>query len=834
VHHEHDPDDETTLSGNDLTTFYEDSANGLWIGTAHGGISRYDPTWAKFPVHHVTAASDERMSNNSIWRFAPSAPSIDDTGRVWALWVSTFAGLNYWDRTNNTVTFYEIDPYLPDIIAYAIYEDTERGTLWLGTTMGLERIKLPPGVTGAPSKLDITRILTRTSSSRGLVTDLYPAGDDQLWLAHYEIGLSRFDLRKEVIVATFQVDPENGNSLSDDRLTDITAGKDGTLWLTTPSGIERFDPATGMFTPYLHDPDDPQSVAERVLALYQDKEGIVWLGTEGSGLQRFDPRTGHVTTRYREAEGLPNNVIYSIVPDETGRLWLSTNKGLAQFDPEAETIQAYTAQDGLQSNEFNLGAHFRTPDGELFFGGVDGINAFYPQDVGPNPYVPPVVITEILLGPPRPPIGTALSSGPSQGRESLAVLDSPPNTAERIQLSYRDRILSFEFAALHYALPERNQYAYRMEGFDKDWSYAGNRRFATYTNLPPGTYTFRVKGTNADGVWNEAGASLAVIVKPPFWDTWWFRGLIGALLIGGVITGYRTRVRNVEIRSQELERQVTERTRELSAVNAIAAVVSHSLDLDTILIDALDETLAVMTIEAGGIYLLDETNDLLTLAVQRGLDTDLVAQIDGLEMGEGFSGHVAQSGDPLVVQNVATDPRLTRSAVQDEELHALAAVPLQAKGKILGTLFAVTQGYREFSERDVDLLTAIGHQIGVAVENANLYRDTRNRLAQLTALQETAMAVTGTLELGRLLRLIVQQATDLLQAEGGILNLVDWDMDADEVVAAIGSAASTVGRHSSLRGSLSGWATLHRQTVTLNDPSVDDRVDQLGLAALEG
>ncbi len=834
VHHAHDPDDDKTLSGNDLTAFYEDTANGLWIGTAHGGISRYDPTWAKFPIYHVSAASDERMSNDSIWRFAPSAPGIDEAGRTQALWVATFAGLNYWDRIDNTFTFYEIDPDLPDIIAYAIYEDTARGTLWLGTTMGLERVTLPPDGAGPPLELDTTRILTRTSSSRGLVTDLYPAGDDQVWMAHYQIGLSRFDLAREVIVATFQVDPENDSSLSDDRLMDIAPGQDGTLWVTTRSGIEHFNPATGGFTPYRHDPDDPQSVAERVLALYQDDEGTVWLGTEGAGLQRFDPELGQVTTHYGEAEGLPNNVVYSIVPDETGHLWLSTNKGLTQFNPEAETFQTYTVQDGLQSNEFNLGAHVRAPDGELFFGGVDGINAFYPANVHPNPYVPPVVITEILLGPPQPPLGTTTASGATQGRASQTILESPPHIAERIQLSYRDRILSFEFAALHYALPERNQYAYKMEGFDKDWSYAGNRRFATYTNLPPGTYTFRVKGTNSDGVWNEVGTSLAVVVKPPFWATWWFRGLIGTLVIGGVITGYRMRVKTIEARSQELEKQVAERTRELSAVNAISAVVSHSLDLDVMLVDALDETLSVMAIEAGGIYILDQANGLLTIAAQRGFSPGLIDAIDRLRVGEGFSGRVAQSGKALVVRDISADSRLTRSAVMDEGLHSLASVPLQAKGEILGTLFTVTRGYRTFTDRDIDLLTAIGHQIGVAVENANLYQDTRDRLAQLTALQETAMAVASTLELGRLLRLIVQQATSLLQADSGILNLVDWDAGEDEVVAEIGSAASSVGNRSSLQGSLSGWATLHKQTVTLNDPSTDDRVDQLGLAALEG
>ena len=192
------------------------------------------------------------------------------------------------------------------------------------------------------------------------------------------------------------------------------------------------------------------------------------------------------------------------------------------------------------------------------------------------------------------------------------------NLAEGIEVSFRDRILSFEYAALHYALPERNQYAYKMEGFDREWNYVGNRRYAMYTNLPPGRYTFRVKGSNSDGIWNERGTAVAVTVTPPVWATWWFRGLVGLLLVGAAVGGYRLRVSSIETRSRALERQVAERTGELAAVNAITAVASRSLDLDAMLADALAKTLEVMGIEAGGVYLLDQPAGVLTLLPSRG------------------------------------------------------------------------------------------------------------------------------------------------------------------------------------------------------------------------
>jgi len=282
-----------------------------------------------------------------------------------------------------------------------------------------------------------------------------------------------------------------------------------------------------------------------------------------------------------------------------------------------------------------------------------------------------------------------------------------------------------------------------------------------------------------------------------------------------------------------LEQRVADRTQELATLNAIAAVVSQSLDLDEILNDALDKTLQMVEIEAGGIYLLDEQAGVLTIAVQRGFSPQLVAEIDRLKVGEGFSGRVVQSGQPLVVRDVSIDPRLTRMAVREEGLQSVAIAPLSSKGKVLGTLFAVARGYREFTDQDVQLLTSIGQQIGVAIENARLYEDTKSRLAQLTALQETTTAVASTLELDELLNLITQQAMTLLQADGGILNLVDWEKNEDEAVACTGLAVYVVGGRSPLEGGLSGWVTLHNQPVISNQLQNDSRVNRRGLARLE-
>ena len=288
---------------------------------------------------------------------------------------------------------------------------------------------------------------------------------------------------------------------------------------------------------------------------------------------------------------------------------------------------------------------------------------------------------------------------------------------------------------------------------------------------------------------------------------------------------------------EDLERRVADRTRELAALNAIATVVSGSLDLHEILDAALDKTLEVMGIEAGGIYLLKEGSSqgeegILTIAAHEGLSEQLVEEIDDLKVGEGFSGHVVQTGKPLVVPDLSTDPRLTRSVVTESGFRAVAIVPLVSREEVRGSLFVVTRGHREFSDQDLDLLTHIGDEIGVAVENAQLYEDTKRRLAQVIALQETSRAVASTQELDKLLNLIIRQATSLLQASGGIINLVDWENEVDEVVAATGMAVSVLGGRSPLADTLSGWVALHNRPVISNQLQSDSRVHHGALSKI--
>jgi nitrate/nitrite-specific signal transduction histidine kinase len=519
-------------------------------------------------------------------------------------------------------------------------------------------------------------------------------------------------------------------------------------------------------------------------------------------------------------DGLPNNVVYGILEDEQGHLWLSTNNGLSRFDPQSERFHNYGVRDGLQSAEFNLGAHHTSSNGEMFFGGINGVTHFHPLQITADPYVPPIVLTSITQG------GEPLPTDSS--RAGLG------GSKENLRLQWPNNGFEFEFAALSYFQPDRNQYAYMLEGYDDDWNHVGSRRFGAYTNLPGGSYVLRLRGSNHDGVWNEDGLSLPVTIVPPLWATWWFRAAVALAVLGTVGAGIRLRLQAVRTRSRALERQVAERTeeieartRELEALNNVASVVSHSMDLERVLTGALDKTLQVMETEAGGIYLLDDREGMLLLAAHRGFSPEFVGEIDRLALGEGLSGLVAETGEPLVVRDVSADARLTRMAVRDRGLHSLAIAPLQSKGQTLGTLFAVTRGYREFSERDTQLLTSIAHQIGVAVDNARFVESERRRAEQFRAIAEVGYHTTLSPEIDE----VLEQVVCLIQQTFGYYHVAIGLIEGDQVVYRVGAgelwespgfqfkpAQLEVGS-----GGLTGWVADRGEPVLVPDVNAEPR-----------
>ncbi len=767
-HYRNTPSDPHSLSADQVTTLLHDQSGGLWIGTRGGGLSRYDRQREQFTLYRADPDEPNSLSASGVWGIYEDGSGV--------LWIGTDGGgLDRFDRSTGEWRHYRHDPADPNSLSHdvvvAVYQD-QSGVLWLSTWGGglerfdprTERFDHYRHDPGDPHSL-----------SSNVVWFVHEDRSGALWVGT-AWGLNRFERETEQFTRYYN-DPADPLSLSDNNVGSVHEDRAGALWFGTHGGLNRFDRETEQFTRFQNDPNNPQSLSHNIVfVIHEDRAGALWLGTWGGGLNRFDQASG-AFTHYRVKDGLPNDVVYGILEDDEGHLWMSTNNGLSEFDPQTETFKNYDVEDGLQSAEFDFSSYFRSPSGEMFFGGIKGVNAFYPNRISDNSYVPPIVLTSL-----------------SQGGERV-VLDQTVETISDVTFRWPNNDFEFEFAALSFYQPEYNQYAYMLEGYDSGWNYVGTRRFGAYTNLPGGTYVLRLKGSNNDGLWNEEGLTLRVTLVPPFWATWWFRGAVVLLVVAGFIAGFRMRLRGIQVRGRELESQVASRTRELAALNAVAAVVSRSLDLQQILCDALDKTLEVMGLEAGGIYLLHANatgrkTDALTVAAHKGLSPEVVTGIDNLLVGEGFSGHVVQTGEPMVVHDLASDPRLTRSVIAESGFRSVAIVPVVSRAKVLGTLFVTTHESREFPPQEVQLLASIGGQIGVAIENGRFFEAEQRRAEQFRVIAEVGRRIALILDIDEVFEQVVtlvQEAFDYYHVSIGLV-------EDDEVVYRIGAGRLWGGR----------------------------------------
>jgi signal transduction histidine kinase/ligand-binding sensor domain-containing protein len=562
IRYQVDPTNPYALSDDNIDTIYEDRGGVLWIGTNGGGVNKLDLGRVQFTHYRNLPDNPNSLSTSYVYSIYEDKDDI--------LWVGGDDGtLNRFDRANNQVTRYEPDAENPYALneswsVSAIYEDST-GAFWVGTyDGGLHRFDR--------KTRQFQRYLHNPDEAHSIASDIilaiYEDSTGTLWIGTDGGGLNRFD-RQTGEFHHYLSDPGNSNNLRPGTIRGIYEDHFGFLWLTSwIEGLTRFDPKAEQFVNYRHDPDHPQSLGRgEVYVVHEDHEGTLWVGTS-SGLDKFD-RLTETFRRYTEEDGLPNSVIYAVMEDATGNLWVSTNKGLSKFDPRTETFQNYNVFDGLQSDEFNQNAFFQSNSGEMFFGGIKGLNAFYPEQITNNPYRPPVILTDFQL----------FNQSVAIGKDSI--LQRAIWNTEHITLNYDQDVFSIAFAALSYAAPEENRYRYKLEGFDDEWNEVdAKRRFATYTSLPPGDYIFRVQAANEDGVWNEEGVSLFITIKSPWWGTWWFRGFAFITLVALFFSGYRLRVRNIERYNQELKHQVEERTAQLEDANKVLEAFAYSVSHD--------------------------------------------------------------------------------------------------------------------------------------------------------------------------------------------------------------------------------------------------------------
>lgn len=592
-HFVHSENDSESLSHNSVLCLSGNQNGHLYIGTEGGGVNILDLNTHKIEVFLPESEDPHSINSNSIHALYHDAATE-------ITWIGTYhGGVNYFSKLSKPFRHYKTGVNgLNNSNVLCIRED-KSGNIYVGTDGG--------GVNIVDKDGKDIRYLTHDEKDPGslmsnAVLSLLIDSKDNIWVGTFNGGLDCL-VRKTGKITHFRHDPEDLLSLSGKDVSAIYEDSKGNLWIgTMKGGLNLFDPASQSFQHFQHNPDDSLSIRDNFISgITEDQDGNLLIQT-GKSLDIFDPERsvfsrvydinmgmpittledsqGHVWVGTREAllyfdkdsadsmrffsqsDGLPSSSITGILEDQEGNLWISTMRGLVKFSeavlfPDRMQFQVYTVEDGLQGNDFKDQACFKGRDGTLYFGGQNGLNSFRPEEIKQNPIPPAVVLTGFRL------FNKEVSFGEGQP------LTSPINETEEITLSHKHNVFSFEFSALNFILPEKNRYAYMMEGFEQNWNYVDNQNTATYTNLNPGTYTFKVKASNNDGVWNEAGTSIEIQILPPWWQTTWFRVLILSIVVLSIIAIFQIRLYQLKLRQKVLRRQVEAATIEIQKVNRL-------------------------------------------------------------------------------------------------------------------------------------------------------------------------------------------------------------------------------------------------------------------------
>jgi signal transduction histidine kinase/ligand-binding sensor domain-containing protein len=554
VRYENHPEDNESLGADSVIQLFEDKESNIWVDLHEAAPYHFSEKPALFENFTHQRGQLRRSLVTSIY---------EDRRKI--LWIGSTGALNRIDRTNGT----NIVPrgVGADGEVLSIIED-RAGTLVAGTFWrGLQRLNPATG----QAEPYLRSRGARSNHVEHPIMRLYFDRLGTLWAATWG-GLTRFNSTSGELT-TYRPDPQNTIAYSD-----IKEDSNGKLWLGGESGLQRFDPVTKHFTIYKSDPDNLRSVSDhRVTSVFFDHSGRMWLGTQ-NGFDQFDPSSGTAKVYY-EKDGLAGNVVSCILEDERGTLWMGTNNGLSNFDPHTEKFSNYSVADGLPGPDLTgWSTCFKSPDGEMFFGGFSGATAFYPSKISTSSFVPKTVLTDLQLSGNSAPIEPG-----SPLRESIVYTKS-------ITLSHRQNIFAIAFSALSYFNPATNRYRYKLEGLEDQWhEVSSDQRVASYTTLPTGKYTFRVEGATSRGAWSEPGATLEIQILPPWWATWWFTTIYVTIILLLIQWAYVYRLHQTAKQFNiRLEERVSERTRLARELHdtLLQTIQSSKMLID----DALDET----------------------------------------------------------------------------------------------------------------------------------------------------------------------------------------------------------------------------------------------------
>ncbi len=557
-----------SLNNDEVFSVYCDRAGAVWAGTMGGGLNIFDKNAQKFRHYKSFTNQKGELSSNDILSIYKENDSI--------IWVGTRDnGLNKYNRNTGLSKNYIYDKNNSySISSSSVFSIAgNNNVLWIGTRDGLNKFDK------STNKFKRFYYLKDDAgkNEEGIIK-IYKDKKGIFWLGSRGKGVYLFNPKSEKFLKHI-FKKVKGNGFSDNFVYSILEDSKGIYWFGTNNGLNKYDPVTNKFITYLPEEGNMNSISSNVIwTIYEDKNSNLWLGTR-NGLDFYN-RGKNIFKSYTEKDGLANDVIYGILNDEEGNLWLSSNNGIIeasrQPSPPKGVLRTkkrafskapslregvgdglffnFTSSDGIQSPEFNFEAYYKSNDGEMFFGGINGFNSFYPKDIKTNKYIPPVYITNLKL------LNRDVNVKNNSSENSI--LDSSIFVKKEITLSYKENIFSLEFASLNYFAPYKNRYEYKLKGFNNEWKpVSAKQRSVTYTNLDPGKYVFEVKASNNDDLWNPVPAKIEINITPPFWQTVWFR-ISSILLIAGMIfLFFQSRIKKVneeKIKQENFSKQLIE------------------------------------------------------------------------------------------------------------------------------------------------------------------------------------------------------------------------------------------------------------------------------------
>lgn len=544
-HFLYNPQDPRTIPGNRITRIFEDRSGLLWIGTFDGGLCSLDPRQQSFGMHLTASFQPPAFSDRRITAVLPD--------RNGSIWIGTDGGgvAVYNPRTLAT-TVYRHDARnrgsLADDVVRCLARDSS-GAIWIGTHSSLEmydeRRRCFVHHTTAP----LNPRLQTDNDIRALLVDHL----GQLW-AGTSAGLKRFD-STFACVELYQYDPARPGSLRANTVTALCEDRRGRLWIGTEhGGVCLHVPGSSAFLGVADASTAAGQLAGKdVIALSGSRDGALWIGTADGSFLRMDVDRLHAESITLQCDGRLAFVA-SICEDPSGALWIGTDRGLLRLDPRTRALRAFTVHDGLQSNQCSAGALCRTADGSMVAGGIAGFNLFHPDSMLRQRPPPAMVVTGVRI------LHTPVSPRTSDGR-----LSAPFPEARHMTLYHSDNVFTIEFAALDFSHPAAQRFEYRLDGVDTCWVSCGSQRSVSFMNVAPGTYTFRLRGANSDGVWNRRGVAVAITIIPPWYMTWWFRSLSALLVLAAIAGAWLARARSIR-RKAGIQRRLLES--ELKALRA--------------------------------------------------------------------------------------------------------------------------------------------------------------------------------------------------------------------------------------------------------------------------